>query len=838
MKWVRVPGDGSARRQQVTGLTNGEAHTFEVRAGNRQEWGPAAEATATPAAAESPPPPPPPPLTVTYGASSYSAQEGGEAATVTVRLSPSASEALSIPITVNPRSGDFTVAGLTDGALSFSSGAERQTFTVAANQDDDWDDEEVTLGFGTPLPEGVSAGTPATATVSLVDDDDTPGVVTVRPATAEVGTELTATLSDADGVVSIGGWQWHRRAPEATDWTPVSGATAAYTPVSADAGQYLQATVGYTDAHGPDKSAASAAIGPVTPRITSLTIAYGDSTYRAREGGSVTVTVRLSDAADQLLKIPVAIEADEGTEPTDFSDDLSNDTLSFTQHVTLQTFTITANEDDDTVDERVLLGFGDLPEGVVAGTPASATVTLVDGTGTVTLISTTPQVGRPLTAVLTDPDGGIHVNTWHWQWRARDTDEWEPPLPTTRYPGLTSFTPQAEHVGKRLRVTVYYTDAHGPNKSAQSGVTEPVTSPPLTVAFSSSSYQASEGGSAATVTVRLSPAVSSGLRIPISVDPRSGPFTLAGLGTDTTLTIASGISGTFTIRADQDADRVDETVALGFRDLPSGVVAGTPSSATVTLTDDDVLVPRVSFDPSTYEATEGGAAETVTVRLSRAATEVLRIPISVDPRSGPFTLAGLGTDTTLTIASGVSGTFTIRADQDADRVDETVALGFRDLPSGVVAGTPSSATVSLTDGAPSAPTNVRVGPASSQGHQRLTVSWTAPPETVTGYQYRVGSGSLQSVPGTSATIGGLSPATSYQVQVRARNDYGISGWASGSGSTECRAPSISGPASVSGAGEHHLGGPLFDQRSRTGAAAAGCPWPGPTRAPSISPPGP
>ena len=119
------------------------------------------------------------------------------------------------------------------------------------------------LSFGT-LPSGVVAGTPATATVSLVDDDDTPGVVTVRPATAQVGTQLSATLSDADEVGSIGGWQWHRRAPDQAAWTPVSGATAAaYTPVSADAGQYLQATVGYTAGHGPDKSAASAAIGPV-----------------------------------------------------------------------------------------------------------------------------------------------------------------------------------------------------------------------------------------------------------------------------------------------------------------------------------------------------------------------------------------------------------------------------------------------------------------------------------------------------------------------------------------------------------------------------------------------
>ncbi len=323
---------------------------------------------------------------------------------MTVRLSASASEALRIPIAVNPRSGDFTVAGLTDGGLSFSSGAERQTFTIAANQDDDWDDEEVTLGFGTPLPEGVSAGDPARATVTLFDDDDAPGEVTVRPATAQVGTELTATLSDADEVAEVTGWQWHRRASDQAAWTAISGATAAaYTPVSADAGQYLQATVGYTDGHGPDKSAESAAIGPV-----------------------------------------------QATGPT----------------------------------ER-------------------------------------------------------------------------------------------------------------------------------TVWFGKESYEASEGGAAETVTVRLSRAATEVLRIPISVDPRSGPFTLAGLGTDTTLTIASGISGTFTIRADQDADRVDETVALGFRDLPSGVVAGTPSSATVTLIDDDELL-IVGASDTTFAENGTGVVATYT----------------------------------------------------------------------------------------------------------------------------------------------------------------------------------------------------------------------------------
>ena len=226
---------------------------------------------------------------------------------MTVRLSRAASYVLSIPIAVNPRSGDFTVAGLTDGGLSFSSGAERQTFTVTATQDGDWDDEEVTLGFGTPLPEGVSAGTTAEAVVRLVDDDDAPGEVTVRPATAQVGTELTATLSDADEVAEVTGWQWHRRASDQAAWTAISGATAAaYTPVSADAGQYLQAAVGYTDGHGPDKSAASAAIGPVaeSPEPPGLTVSFGKESYSASEGGTASVTVSVSPATDRALKIP------------------------------------------------------------------------------------------------------------------------------------------------------------------------------------------------------------------------------------------------------------------------------------------------------------------------------------------------------------------------------------------------------------------------------------------------------------------------------------------------------------------------------------------------------
>ena len=508
VKWVRVPGDGSARRQQVEGLTNGEAHTFEVRARNRQEWGPAAQATATPAAAESPPPPPPPPMTVTYEASSYSAQEGGEAATVTVRLSPPASQALRIPIAVNPPSGDFAVSGLTDGELSFAPEADEATFTVTANEDADTVDEEVTLGFGTPLPEGVSAGDPARATVTLFDDDDapgddpegpvgTPGEVRLSTTTPQVGTLLTAVLTDPDGGIVVQTWHWQWRARDTDEWEPplpssrYPGLTS-FTPQAEHVGKRLRVTVSYTDGHGPD-SAQSEETEPVT--WPSLTVFFSSSTYEATEGGeAATVTVRLSPSASEALRIPIAVNPPSG----DFTvAGLTDGELSFSSGAELQTFTVTATQDDDWDDEEVTLGFvTPLPEGVSAGDPARATVTLFDddppeddpedpegpvGTpGEVRLSTTTPQVDRELTATLVDEDGYLRDISWRWERRSGPGSAWrdiEPPDDRTPHTDLSRYRPSSSDEGQQLRATVSYTDGHGPGKSAQSAETDPVQRP-------------------------------------------------------------------------------------------------------------------------------------------------------------------------------------------------------------------------------------------------------------------------------------------------------------------------------------------------------------------------
>ena len=122
-----------------------------------------------------------PQRTVSYGAASYTVNEGSSA-TIDVTLSQAADRALSVPITVTrgtAEARDYEVSGLTGGGVAFSQGANSGSFTITAAQDEDSSNETLSLGFGT-MPGGVSAGSPATASVTI-DDDDPPVVYNPPP---------------------------------------------------------------------------------------------------------------------------------------------------------------------------------------------------------------------------------------------------------------------------------------------------------------------------------------------------------------------------------------------------------------------------------------------------------------------------------------------------------------------------------------------------------------------------------------------------------------------------------------------------------------------------------
>ena len=108
------------------------------------------------------------------------------------------------------------------------------------------------------------------------------GTVTLSTQEPMAGTAITATLVDADGMISRQMWQWEK-STNTNSWMDIatgSGAmTRTYTPVAADEGYYLRATVTYTDAIGSDKTAYSDATTASPVTVTSgPTRAAGQST--------------------------------------------------------------------------------------------------------------------------------------------------------------------------------------------------------------------------------------------------------------------------------------------------------------------------------------------------------------------------------------------------------------------------------------------------------------------------------------------------------------------------------------------------------------------------------
>ena len=87
------------------------------------------------------------------------------------------------------------------------------------------------------------------------------GAIEVMPAQPRVGTELTAELTDSDGIVSGPTWQWYKQmvtgeCSTATEWEPASdpgmheiedATLEAYTPVSKDDGYCLRVKADYVD---------------------------------------------------------------------------------------------------------------------------------------------------------------------------------------------------------------------------------------------------------------------------------------------------------------------------------------------------------------------------------------------------------------------------------------------------------------------------------------------------------------------------------------------------------------------------------------------------------------
>ena len=89
----------------------------------------------------------------------------------------------------------------------------------------------------------------------------------------------------------------------------------------------------------------------------------------------------------------------------------------------------------------------------------AVSVTNVEEDGVVTLSNRQPEVGVPIRAMLTDPDGGEKDVTWQWATAAKaqgsTTEDWDDIAGAKS----ASYTPVSGDMGKELRATATYRDS-------------------------------------------------------------------------------------------------------------------------------------------------------------------------------------------------------------------------------------------------------------------------------------------------------------------------------------------------------------------------------------------
>ena len=143
-----------------------------------------------------------PAVTVSFEQAAYTVAEG-ETQSVTVTLNADPERTVAIPIVATPQGATTTDDYTVPTSVTFDAGDMSKTITFTATQDNlDDDGESVKLTFGM-LPSRVSAGTTATTTVSITDDDTPPtaanGTVTTNEDTDHTFAADEFGYADADG---------------------------------------------------------------------------------------------------------------------------------------------------------------------------------------------------------------------------------------------------------------------------------------------------------------------------------------------------------------------------------------------------------------------------------------------------------------------------------------------------------------------------------------------------------------------------------------------------------------------------------------------------------------
>ena len=330
------------------------------------------------------------------------------------------------------------------------------------------------------------------------------------------------------------------------------------------------------------------------------------------------------------------------------------------------------------------------PGSLSASVTVTISITNVEELGMVTLTGTPPQVGRLLTAIVSDSDGGLDSITWQWERSATSTGPWTEITTGVSSSGArSSYRPGADDGTRYLRVTAAYTDPSGPDQAQAAPATAVQAAPvvefrltPATIAEQDDGNTPGTNEAETVVTAHLDKASSATTTVTVRVSAGAEAVTQSG----SRLTIAAGAT-TSTEQVTLTAKPNNVYEPAGYADITvSGTATNTdgitgPAAVTLAITDDDEPPAVEALRLSATEIDESGSrnSATVTATLSHPSSAETTVDVSAvatgPTGAGDFTLS---TNRTLTFPANTTastGTVTITATDDAvDAPNQTVRV--------------------------------------------------------------------------------------------------------------------------------------------------------------------
>ena len=602
--------------------------------------------------------PPVPSVTVARKAGTASSITEGEDAAFTLTATPAPSADLPVTVTVGT-DGDFGIAAGGRTVTIPTAGSATLTLPTTGDEADEPDGSvTVTVTDG----DGYTVGDPASDSVTVRDDDDTPpdwtDYQTVVSYLVEVrdNPENTAVK---DNPVHIAKWN---RVLEAVGHDTGTGlAPMAASDIHANAAQW------------PDSPFNAASVylkSQEQQQEPAVTVSAGTSPVTEGGSASFTLTATPPPAADLAVSVTVATDGAYGitagpqtvTIPTTGSATL-----------TLATTGDDADEPDGSVTVTVTDG-----NGYTVGASASGSITIEDDDAPATTPDWTDYqtVVSYLIEVRDNPentavkDNPVHIAKWNRVLAAIGyTASPEPPMPASDIHAKAAQWPDSPFKA----ASVYL--------KSQEQQQEPA------VTVSAGTSPVTEGADASfTLTATPPPAADLAVNVTVAADGDYG--ITAG---SRTVTIPPTGSATLTLATTGDAtDEPDGSVSVTVNDA-AGYTVGDPASDTVAVRDDDVPVVTIAADAASV--TEGASASfTLTANPVPAAPLAVSVTVATDGEYG----ITAGTQT-VTLPTTGSATLTLATTDDTTDEPDGSATVTVQTGSGYTVGTPASGTVAVRD---------------------------------------------------------------------------------------------------------------------------------------------